>query len=189
MKNEAAKNPPITRIWRTFVTSRQGSTLGKEASLFFNQGFFFGFDQGTDALTSDVEFLDRLIHKRWISKVNFLVLPFCKLVILGGEIDDELDGLCFGLNLVAKDILRQPVEATIFFDAVIGFLRENRVFLAEADKVADKLDMILIAQGPGPIQLVDVIRDIIGVINAVLCSEKFLTALNKDHTLTNQYKL
>lgn len=49
MKNEAAKNPPITRIWRTFVTSRQGSTLGKEASLFFNQGFFFGFDQGTDA--------------------------------------------------------------------------------------------------------------------------------------------
>ena len=83
--------------------------------------------------------------------MNFLVLPFCKLVILGGEIDDELDGFRFGLNLVTKDILRQPVEAAIFFDVVIGFLGEDRVFLAEADNVADKLDMVLIAQGPCPI--------------------------------------
>ena len=127
-----------------------------------------------------MKFLGRLIHKRWISKVDFLVFSFCKVVILGGEIDDELNGLCFRLNLVSKDILRQPVEATIFFDAVIGFLGEDRMFLAEADKVADKLDVILIAQGPCPIQLVNGIGAVIGVFEAVLGPEKFLTAMNKD---------
>lgn len=121
--------------------------------------------------------------------MNFLVLPFCKLVILGGEIDDELDGFRFGLNLVTKDILRQPVEATIFFDVVIGFLGEDRVFLAEADNVADKLDMVLIAQGPSPIQLVDGIGAVIGIVNAILGSEKFLATLDKDHSLADQYEL
>lgn len=121
--------------------------------------------------------------------MNFLVLPFCKLVILGGEIDDELDGFRFGLNLVTKDIFRQPVEATIFFDAVIGFLGEDRMVLAEADKVADKLDVILIAQGPSPIQLVDGIGAVIGIVNAILGSEKFLATLDKDHSLADQYEL
>ena len=121
--------------------------------------------------------------------MDFLVFSFCKVVILGGEIDDELDGLLFRLDLVSEDIFRQPVEATIFFDAVIGFLGEDRMFLAEADKVADKLDVILIAQGPCPIQLVNGIGAVIGVFEAVLGPEKFLTAMNKDHSLADQYEL
>ena len=121
--------------------------------------------------------------------MDFLVLSLCKLVIMGGEIDDKLNGLCVRLNLVAKDILRQPVEATIFFDAVIGFLGEDRMVLAEADKVADKLDVILIAQGPCPIQLVDGIGAVIGIVNAILGSEKFLATLDKDHSLADQYEL
>ena len=96
--------------------------------------------------------------------MDFLVLSFGKMVILSGEIDNKLDSLPFRVNFVTKDKFRQPVEGATFFDTIIGFLRKNRVRLAEADDITDKLDMILIAYSSCPIELVDGIRAIIGIV-------------------------